>query len=451
MTISAVDGAGNVSGSAEVNWTMDFTLPSITFGAITPSASSHINSDSLTVEVVPTEVVYFTSTLNGESLAATTSPIVLNNLPEGFYVLEVTAIDSAGNPANTITHSFTVDRTAPLLVVNSSVGALTNLDSNTLTFSANESASFNCNVDGSGFSACTSPLALSGLADGQHNVDVQAVDLANNVSTVSTVNWTIDTLASSTSLTASFSQYNVVTFTLSASEAGSTFLCALDGAAEAACISPVTYTVSVGVHNFLARAVDIAGNVDAIGASFGFTVNEPITTTLVSASLGAITNQNSMTFTFTSNQSSATFQCSLDGAAATVCTSPKSYSGLTDGSHTFLVQAVDSFGGVDAVGAGFSWVLDTTSPVIVPPITFTATSSSITINWVTNELATSSLLWGPGTTTTRVVADDGIYKTNHSIRVTGLTPNTNYSFKPGGHDQAGNTYLGGPASKRTNN
>jgi len=450
LVISAIDGAGNLSTSAQLNWTMDFTLPSISFGAILPSASSNINSNSLTVEVIPSEIVNFSSTLNGEDLAQSVSPIVLSNLPQGFYILEVTAIDSAGNPANSISHSFTVDQTSPLLTVNSSVGVLTNSDNNTLTFSANESASFSCNVDASGYTACASPLALSGLADGEHNVEVKATDLAGNVSTVSTLTWVVDTLASTTSLTAHFSKRNVVTFTLSASEANSTFLCSLDGAVSSACTSPKTYTVSVGAHSFLARAVDAAGNIDPVGATYNFTVTPPITTTLVSASFGSLTNQNSMTFTFTSNHSNASFQCSLDNAAPSVCTSPKSYTGLADASHNFRVQAIDIYGGVDAVGASFSWVVDTTSPSIIPPITFTSTSSSVTINWTTNELATSSLLWGLGSSTNISVADDGVYKTSHSIRVLGLSPNTLYSFKPGGHDPAGNTYVGGPFSVRTN-
>lgn len=451
LVISAVDGAGNSGDSVQINWTMDFTLPSISFGEILPSASSHLNSDSVSIEVIPSEAVNFISTLNGESLSQTTSPIILSNLAEGFYILEVTALDSAGNPANTISHSFTIDRTAPLLSVNSSVSALTNLDSNTLSFSASESASFECNVDGSGFAACSSPLALSGLADGDHSVDVRAIDLAGNVSAVSNVSWTIDTVAPSTSLLATFSQATVVTFTLSSSESNSTFLCSLDGSAFSSCSSSVTYTVGMGSHNFIARSVDAAGNIDPVGASYSFNVRPPITTTLVSASVGTLTNQNNISFAFTSNQADASFQCSLDNAASTPCTSPTSYSGLSDGSHTFKVQAIDVYGSVDAVGASFTWVLDTTSPAIIPPITFSATSTSITINWTTNEPATSGLLWGLGTSTDRVVADDGIYKTSHSIRVTGLSPRTNYSFKPVGHDQAGNTYQGGPVLIRTNN
>src|SRR5665647_1854959 len=36
----------------------------------------------------------------------------------------------------------------------------------------------------------------------------------------------------------------------------------------------------------------------------------------------------------------ATFQCQLDATAFAACTSPKTYSGLSHGSHTFLVKAL---------------------------------------------------------------------------------------------------------------
>jgi RHS repeat-associated protein len=42
-----------------------------------------------------------------------------------------------------------------------------------------------------------------------------------------------------------------------------------------------------------------------------------------------------------------TLQCSMDGAAFSACTSPKSYSGLSEGSHTFVARAVDGSGTVD--------------------------------------------------------------------------------------------------------
>ena len=66
------------------------------------------------------------------------------------------------------------------------------------------------------------------------------------------------------------------------------------------------------------RAADLAGRVDPSPASYSETV------------------------TFSADHAAATFECSLDGAAYTACTSPKHLTGLTAGQHTFRVRAIDA-------------------------------------------------------------------------------------------------------------
>ena len=76
------------------------------------------------------------------------------------------------------------------------------------------------------------------------------------------------------------------------------------------------------------------------------------------------TTTTSASFAFSSSKADSTFECSLDGAAFTSCTSPQSYSGLSDGRHTFQVRATNTSGNTDPTPALESWTVDATAPTI---------------------------------------------------------------------------------------
>jgi hypothetical protein len=78
---------------------------------------------------------------------------------------------------------------------------------------------------------------------------------------------------------------------------------------------------------------------------------------------------NSATFTFTGTDNvtpsgSLTFECKLDSGAWTACTSPKTYSSLASGSHTFSVRAKDAAGNVDATPASYTWKISVNQPPV---------------------------------------------------------------------------------------
>jgi len=108
--------------------------------------------------------------------------------------------------------------------------------------------------------------------------------------------------------------------------------------------------------------------------------------TTIDSQPNATTSQTSASFYFSANET-ATFQCKLDSGAYASCSSPKNYTGLSSGNHTFSVKAIDSASNEDATPATYSWTItatDTTSPIIsqvtpIPPST-TDTTPDYTFN-----------------------------------------------------------------------
>jgi hypothetical protein len=94
------------------------------------------------------------------------------------------------------------------------------------------------------------------------------------------------------------------------------------------------------------RATDATGNTDATPALRTWTVDTTAPHTTIHSGPSGTTNEDTVTFTF-SSEAGATFECSLDGAPFSACTSPKTYTNLPDGHHTFDVTATDRAGNVE--------------------------------------------------------------------------------------------------------
>ena len=447
VTIAAIDLAGLRSETKSITWTVDTAAPEISFAAILPSASARLNTTSMEFTIQSTETVHLTASFDGDPAQPIAPSVLYANLAEGPHTLVVTGTDAFGNPLNTLTHSFFVDVTTPIVQLAAEISGPTTRTVNSFTFSADEDASFECDLDGAGFAPCASITMISGLTEGSHVYSVRATDLAGNVSPVATTSWSVDFTAPSTAVTST--QLTPTSFQLdfTSSEANYTFVCSFDNSAEAPCTSPLTETgLAPGSHSLIVHAIDSLGNRDLAGAQIAVQVEETVQTFLADPGV-ILTNQNSMTFNFSSNLTTATFLCSLDGAAETDCSSPKSYVGLADGQHTFTVRAKSASGTVDPNAQSHTWTIDSASPLILTATT-TSTTTTISVLWTTDEPATAQLKWGLGFTLTNTTAETS-YATSHSIVVNGLKPNTIYSIQMTGRDAAGNAYQGPQQTIRT--
>jgi Bacterial Ig-like domain len=114
----------------------------------------------------------------------------------------------------------------------------------------------------------------------------------------------------------------------------------------------------------------------------------PPETTIDSDPSGTITNTTA-TFGFSSSETNSHFECKLEPVetAFSSCVSPKSYSGLANGSYTFSVRATDAAGNTDTSPATRSFTVsttqggDTTLPTVVSAVpAANATGVAATMN-----------------------------------------------------------------------
>ena len=231
------------------------------------------------------------------------------------------------------------------------------------TFSSDEAGTFQCSLDGAAMSTCSSPKALSGLADGAHTFQVRAIDSSGNVdASPASRSFTVDTTAPETQIASGpsgFVKTKSATFTFSSPEASAVFECKLDGAAWAACSSPKSYTgLSDGAHTFNVRAEDQVGNIDASPAKRSFTVDTHAPQTKIAKHPKKLVSTKKamvkVTFTFASSEKGSHFSCKLDKKTWKSCSQRTTYK-VKLGMHTFQVRATDRAGNTDRTPAKWVW------------------------------------------------------------------------------------------------
>jgi hypothetical protein len=122
--------------------------------------------------------------------------------------------------------------------------------------------------------------------------------------------------------------------------------------------------LSEGEHTITSTATDAANNTS--NPSAGFKVNIDTTapqTTLSASGPSGMVASKTAEFAFTS-EPNASFECKLDAEGYAGCSSPKTYTNLSDGDHTFEVKATDAAGNTDASPATRTWTVDAAVPTV---------------------------------------------------------------------------------------
>lgn len=125
-----------------------------------------------------------------------------------------------------------------------------------------------------------------------------------------------------------------------------------------------SWSVSDGTHNVVAKAFDTTENQRTSTAREVIVDNLwPDSTITSGPTQGGFVESATATFGF-SSEAGATFECKLDGGTFASCVSPKTYTPLANGSHTFSVRATDAAGNEDATPAQRTWTVDAPAPTV---------------------------------------------------------------------------------------
>jgi hypothetical protein len=260
------------------------------------------------------------------------------------------------------------------------------------------------------FTACSSPVAFSGLKDGWHTFRVRAMDArTGELSGLATYRWLVDRQAPSVRLVfpvngGSYDQQQwqagcphgagVCGHASDPSGVRSVAVSIRQGTANwwggrrfdktreffiaAAGTENWRYALAVpmaaGPYTVRVRATDGLGNTTrasspAHGASYlaaSFTILAP-PAPKITAHPSDPSSSPDASFQFTDSEAAVTFACRLDAGAWKVCSTPAGYSGLGLGRHTFDVAALDAAANTSAVAA-YAWTI---APSTGTPFTIT--------------------------------------------------------------------------------
>jgi hypothetical protein len=141
--------------------------------------------------------------------------------------------------------------------------------------------------------------------------------------------------------------------------------CSIDGGAFSICESPLSLKgLSDQRHEIKIKSTDKAKNQSEI-ATVAFVVDTNAPVINISQRPAEITNSKDTKIVFTgmdNGVSISDFECAIDGAAFTSCTSPVSFT-VTDGLKSFAVRGLDQLKHMSEP-LEIKWIVDTTAPLL---------------------------------------------------------------------------------------
>jgi hypothetical protein len=353
LAVKQTNVFGTTSAAATASWTVDTIAPAPPVLSGVPPAQT--NTTTASIGFTGESGASFSCSVDGGTYKACSSPKLLTGLADGTHSLAVTQTDLAGNKSAAATASWTIDTTVPAPPVLSGVPpAQTNTTTASINLAGLTGATYSCSVDGGSYGACSAPTVLTGLADGVHSLAVKQTNVFGTTSAAATASWTIDTTVPAPPVLSGVppAQTNITTASIDfAGLSGATDTCSVDGGPYGACSSPGVFAgLADGAHSLAVKQTNVFGTTSA-AATASWTVDTAVPAPPVLSGVPpAQTNTTTASISF-AGENGATFTCSIDGGAFTVCTSSEVITGLADGVHSLAVRQTDGAGNVSAAAS----------------------------------------------------------------------------------------------------
>lgn len=189
FALGAISDAGALM-SADI--TLADGVPPVT--TITARPASLSNSSSAAFGFFANESATFECRLDTGSFAPCVSPLTSDGLGDGPHSFSVRATDLSGTlEPNPPAYGWTIDTLPPETSFTATPPAITADRQGSFSFTSSEAgALFACSLDSAPWVGCSSPISVSGVAEGSHTFAVRASDPAGNVDpTPAAYSWSV--------------------------------------------------------------------------------------------------------------------------------------------------------------------------------------------------------------------------------------------------------------------
>jgi hypothetical protein len=176
--VRAVDAAGNADPTpAAWTWFVDLTPPVATFAATPPNPSNDANPQFV---FVSEPGATFECEVDAAPFVPCPAAYTVGPLTSTSHTMYVRAIDSVGNvQVDPTFYTWTVDLVPPDTFI-TRLGATPSAAAVSFVLTSDEPATFQCNLDNTGFTACAASYTTPPLSNGDHTLVARAIDPAGN-------------------------------------------------------------------------------------------------------------------------------------------------------------------------------------------------------------------------------------------------------------------------------